>query len=769
MSTKRDNKDMIDVNGMLRGLLKQWYVFAISIFFCAALAFLYSRMHPRQYMVKANIVITQDEATSSMGSLSSLFGSNALVDDEVYAVSSHTVLRSVVKELKLNQMQTVKKGFLKKVISYPEDPVTLRCLESIPDTLTAGLSFKYSISKEGLADVSVKVRRDKVADIEGAKLPVTINTPYGVFVLEPTKFFPKGEKIKGNIAFMGYDDAAEALAHDISMEIANRKSNVIEMEMKSSNTTYAKAVLDGIIEQYNLRGLALKNETNLKTLEFINSRLELLGKDLLSSESTIEEYKKGRGIIDVYTEASYQMSKRGRLETQIITLETQQQLIGMIRDFIEDPANRYELIPVTLIGAEGASAASNGLEAYNELLLKRITLLQEAHGSNAALRTINGQIDSLRKSILEIIEQSQRSIAAQLAQMRSQKGSAENRLGEIPTQEREFRDIQRQQAIKEQLYLVLLKQREETSILLANAKKKGEVIDQAYAINDPLGLGTMGMMAVGCFAGLILGFVFLKVKQLLKNKFETREELERLTDVPMLGEMCNDHSGNALVVGPGKNSSAVELFGLLRTNLQFILNGKDDRVVLVTSTISGEGKSFISTNLAASLALLHKKVVLLGLDIRNPKLCEYLGLPENHRGVTEFLANDNVTLDEIIRRNPLGNGLDIITSGPIPPNPAELLAGPRLDELFRQLRERYEFIVVDSAPVGMVTDTFILSRVADATVYVTRLNYSTTREVNFFNEVYDNKRLPKMSLVANGSHATKGYGYGYGRDHKNNK
>lgn len=206
--------------------------------------------------------------------------------------------------------------------------------------------------------------------------------------------------------------------------------------------------------------------------------------------------------------------------------------------------------------------------------------------------------------------------------MRDQMGSTASRLGEIPTQEREFRDIKRQQAIKEQLYLFLLKQREETSILLANTKDKGEIIDQAYAVNTPLGLGTLSLLIVGGFIGLILGFVYLQLSRLLRTKFESREELEQLTDVPVLGEMCNDHSGETLVVRPGTSTSAVELFGLLRTNLQFILSGRDDKVVLVTSTIAGEGKSFVSVNLAASLAMLKKRVGLIGLDIRNPKLSE---------------------------------------------------------------------------------------------------------------------------------------------------
>lgn len=299
-------------------------------------------------------------------------------------------------------------------------------------------------------------------------------------------------------------------------------------------------------------------------------------------------------------------------------------------------------------------------------------------------------------------------------------------------------------------------------MMLANTKLKGQIIDEAYALNEPLGMGRMMLLAIAFVLGLVFGGLYLYLKKLLRNKFENREELEKLTRIPILGEMCTDHSGNALVVKEGGSNSAAELFRLMRTNLQFILSGNDDKVILLTSTISGEGKSFISINLASSLALLKKRVLLVGLDVRNPKLAEYLSLP-HAPGFTEYIAGDRFTLQDIIRKDAVQPGMDIITSGPVPPNPSELLNNEKVDRTFAELRKMYDFIVVDSAPVGMVSDTFSLTRVADATVYVTRANYSTKKEVNFFNAIYRDARLKKMSLVVNGTHTKKGYGYGYGQ------
>lgn len=724
------------------------------------LAFVYTRIHHSEYLVKANLVISQDDATSSMGGMSALFGSNALVDDEVFAVSSHTVYKKVAQKLGLDQRHLTRKGFLNTEFQYTDYPVALQCSREIPDTLRSVLVFKVKADKEGKADITLKVKRDVVAEVEDAKFPVTLKTPYGIFVLEKTADYPVDENVKTTIILTGYDDAAEMIAKKVVVDIASRKSNVIELEMESTDTDYAKDVLNSIIEQYNLRGLEEKNTTNLKTLEFIDSRLELLGKDLLTSESTIESFKKDHGIVDVSAEASYQISKKGQFESQLLATETQVQILKMIKEFITDPSNQYELVPSTLLG--GGEIGSRALDSYNQLILKRLALLQEAHGSNVALKTINGQIDTLRKNLVETIDRNTESINIKLQDLRSGMGETQARLGSIPSQERQFRDIMRQQSIKEQLYVFLLKQREETSMLLANAKFKGEIIDEAYAINEPLGLGTIAILLIAMFIGLGLGAAWLYVKKLLRNKFESREELETLTDVPVLGEMCTDRSGRNLVVTSGSTSSAVELFGLIRTNLQFVLSGKDDKVILLTSTISGEGKSFISINLASSLALLGKRVLLVGLDIRNPKLQEYLGLSDAP-GFTEYIAGNRYGLKDIIRHDPLSNGLDIITSGPIPPNPAELLNSQKVDEMFAQLREMYDYIIIDSAPVGMVSDTFALNRVSDATVYVTRINYSTMKEVKFFNAIYRDKRLNKMSLVVNGTRTNKGYGYGYGQ------
>jgi capsular exopolysaccharide synthesis family protein len=758
MSNTLDNNETIDFGAMLRNAVKHWYVFAISIVACLALAFVYTRIHTPSYLVKANLIITSEDSddAASLAGLSSLFGSSNNVDDEVFAVSSHTVLRNVVENLGINQRHSTKEGLMKWEFNYRDYPVTLKYDSAIADTLRTALNFKITANKAGEVDVKVKARRSTVAKITNAKFPVKVKTPYGVFVIEKTKDYPEGESVTSRISLMGLDAAAERIAEKVDIDIASRKSNVITLELESTDIDYAKDVLNDIMAQYNKRGLAETAVRNTKTLNFLDSRLALLSDDLVESEANIETFKKNHDIVDITTEATYQITKKGKFEEELVAAETELEVVKMIKEFLANPENKYELVPALISGDQ--NSAING---YNDLIMKRITLLQDAHGNNATLKALNSQINSFRENILQTIDRTLESARIKVNDLRSGMTSTESRLGDIPTQERQYRTIVRQQKIKEQIYIFLLQQREQASMRLANANEKGQVIDQAYAENEPLGMGNMTILIIGFVLGLIFGALFLYLRKLLRNKFDSREELEQYTQVPILGEMCTNHSGRALVVRNGGSNSAAELFRLMRSNLQFILNGENDKVILLTSTISGEGKSFISINLSSSLALLHKKVLLVGLDIRSPKLAEYLNLP-HAPGITEYLASDRYKIDDIVRKDPLGAGMDIITAGPVPPNPSELLNSEKLDRTFEELRRHYDYIIVDSAPVGMVSDTFSLRRISDATVYVTRANYSTLKEVKFFNAVYRDNRLKKMSIVVNGTHSKKGYGYGYG-------
>jgi capsular exopolysaccharide synthesis family protein len=431
----------------------------------------------------------------------------------------------------------------------------------------------------------------------------------------------------------------------------------------------------------------------------------------------------------------------------------------MTSDFLANPNNAYELIPTNVSNG----TVQGGIDSYNSLVMQRMRLLAYAKPDNNTIKLLSEQIDAMRKNITTSINRAYKDLEVTMRDLRTEQATTMGKLSDVPTQEREFLDMKRQQAVKQELYVFLLKRREETAMMLANAVPKGIIVDDAYTLSEPIGLGKKAILFLGLLLGLFLPPVYIYLSKLLRNKFDTRQDVEKIIDAPILGEICNDRSGEALVVSSISTTSCCELFRLLRTNLLFVLNDVNDKVVLMTSTTSGEGKSFIATNLAATLSLLNKKVLLVGMDIRNPQLAQYLKINPRF-GLTQYLSSSEINLDDIITPLPGNNNLSVIVAGPVPPNPAELLTSHRVDELFTTLRERYDYIIVDTAPVGMVSDTFTLDRIADATVYVCRANYTPTNEFrSMVEDIHENNRLKKLSVVVNGTASKRVYTYGYGQ------
>lgn len=755
------NSDFIDIKGLLKQYLSKWYLFLISVAVCGILAVLFIKVRQPTYGVRANVLIQIDDTNplSGMGAVGSLLGSKGRVDDEVYVISSHSLLHDVIKDLGINQTHMVKRGFFKRVNAYPDNPLEVVTAPELPDTLTATITFKVRVNDKGLATIKAKAKRNTIAEVKDKPLPVTLDTPYGEFTIRKTAAYATDEDdhtLNDNIIFSGYHGAAEDLSENVSAEIASKKSNAIELAYDTKNAALGEAVLNEMIRLYNLRGIREANMQGEKTSEFITERLGILNKGLNESEIAIENYKRSHGLTDIGTETKYQTTKKGELEMELLGAETNAEIIKMTCEFLRNPDNAYSLVPVTI------EALAKPIEAYNELVLKRMDMLNSARPNNTALKQLSDQIDAMRSNILISAERASASADLQVKEIRNSKTGTDERLGMIPTQEREYITLKREQQVKQNLYTFLLQRNEETAMLLANAVPKGRIVDEAYTLNKPLGVGNFIILIIACFFGMCIPPAYLFVRKLLRSKFDTREEVERMVDVPVLGEMCQirDNS-DVLAVGNGKYSSSAELFRLIRTNLLFILNNARDKVVLMTSARSGEGKSFISINLAATLALLEgKRVLLIGMDIRKPQLANYLGIAPTP-GLTQYLADPGMKVENIIRRDTPAPNMDVIVAGPVPPNPAELLASSRVDELFAKLREMYDFIIVDSAPVGMVSDTFSLNRVADASVFVTRVNHSQISDLEFLNKIYADGRLTKLSLVINGTQSKQGYGYGY--------
>ena len=759
----KKKSDFIDIKAILREYASKWYWFVISIAVCGALGFVYAKIKKPVYAVNANVIISQDDkgGMAALGSLGDLFGSKNKVDDEIFVISSHSVYRDVARDLGINKKHYVKGGFLRTNFSYPEFPVDVIFTPSIADTLRKSLIFKIKIDKDGLADITAKAGKEEIADVSGAKLPATLTTDYGVFIVDTTAAYVPGKQLKSNVTIAGYDLAAEKLSKEVAASIASKRSNAIRLGIKTINPQYGSDVLNQVIERYNLRGIAEKNLQAQKTAKFIDERLAIITGDLNEAESTIQQYKEERGIIDVRAEAQYQTGKQHSYEAALVNAETQAEVVKMTGEFISDPANAYALIPMTVDN----KSLQDGIKLYNETVLKRMEIAATAKPGNRALTQIDAQIDAMRDNIATSVRRTYDNMQVGIRDMRRQVNSASGQLGNVPRQEREFLNMKRQQEVKQQLYLFLLEKREETAMMLANAVPKGLIVDEAYTLTEPVSMSKKMILLIALFIGLCLPPLVLYLRKVLRTKFDTKDEVEDVIDVPIIGEICQDRTGNSLVVSATDTSSTTELFRLMRSNLLFVLGDRNEKVIMVTSTTSGEGKSFISINLAATLSLLDKKVLIIGMDIRKPRLAEYFDIHPRF-GLTQYLASDQITLDSLIVNDPRIPSLDIITAGPIPPNPAELLTSKKLDAMMAELRERYDYIIIDSAPVGMVSDTFTLDRLADATVYVVRANYTSRSDLRFIEEIYRDHRLKKLTVAVNGTATRRGYGYGYGEKKK---
>lgn len=759
----KKNSEFIDVKGLLSDYLRHWPWFVVSLVFFLGIGIMYTRVKKTQYAVRATVLIAQKDDSplnaaggSGMAALGSLFGAKGSVDDEYYVLSAHSIYRKTVREMGLNRRHFVRLGFMRAVEEFENFPVEVDAPAEMFDTLKTSLAFKVKARPDRSAEVTFSADGKKLFKNEKVKLPHTFDTPFGKFTVRPTDAFPREDGVTTVVTLSGYHAAAEELAENLSVEIASKRANVISLGINTPYPAQGERLLNEMVRQYNIRGIEEKNLQAMKTRDFLNERLALLEGDLGSAEIDIQKYKQEQGIIDVEAEAVYQTEKRGKIEEELIKAEVENQVLKMTADYVRDPGNAYELIPAPAINNEGLQDA---IGKYNELVLRRMQLASNAKAGNVALKRLDQQIDAMRENVATSLRRVYMAGEASVRDLRSKLGGTMGRLGNVPAQERTFVDKERQRKIKQEIYLYLLQRQEETAIMLANATPKGMVVDEAYTMKRPLGMGRISILLICIMLGMCMPPVVLYLRRIILNRAETRADVENATDVPILGEISISRSGKHLVVDKAETSSTAELFRLMRSNLLFVITPPLEKVVLVTSAVPGDGKSFVTVNLAASLAIMGKKVLIMGMDVRKPRLAQYLDLDPRF-GLTQYLSNAEIKVPQLIEHVPGIEGLDVIVAGPVPPNPSELLTSPRLDALMQQLRGLYDFIIVDTAPVGRVSDTFSLDRIADASIFVIRLNRTSLTELRLADEINEQKRLKKLSIAVNGAPARRSYGYG---------
>ena len=769
----KSSDNLIDVSQIVVLLRRNWWMFAVSLVLCISFAATYLYVKHSRYSVHAKVLVAYDDGAGSMGasmlqslSLGGVGGRN--VEDEVIVMSSHSIKAQAIKELKLNRSYSSPDGLLRKKYYYNNSPIEIMAPDELFDTLTVGLKFNIK-ANEDLSNISVKVKKGRfktVAEVTSDKLPMVVTTPYGIYSIDTTSFYTPGKAVEVNASIIGNSVYAEAISNDLTILKTDRKASGISLYYEDINIRRGKDLLNKIIELYNRKGQNEKNEMAINTGKFIEERLDTLYVALALAERNIQNYKQDKNIVDVASEAKYLMEKKGLLDEALISAEATYEVLRMSDDFFKNPQNSYSMMPfsVDLPGIDDV------VSSYNELIAKRMEIEANAKGDNPALKAIDAQIDEMRESVKKSIEGAVTSASIRLKELKSQESKSNSRLSSIPAQEREYIELQRDQRIKNQLYSYLLQRREENKLVLAATTPKGKIIDNAYAFNEPIAPNKKMIVLVAIFVGLLIPALIIYVKNLLNSKFDSIEALGRLTSLPIVGEICHSRraSENHIVVSETSTRPIAELFRLLRSNLQFMLPLKGvgiGQVAMVTSSCSGEGKTFVSMNVAESLALLDKKVVLVGMDIRLPMLAQNLGLPSSP-GVTNYLSGAVDDVDKLIQRHA---NCDVIVAGPVPPNPSELLLNNRIDQLITELKQRYDFVIIDSAPIGLVSDTFSLGRFSDLTLYVSRANYTKKSFIKYLNSVVERGQLKNVAVVVNDTNPklSHGYGYGYGAKEDN--
>lgn len=743
-------KESLGSSNFLHTAIRHWWLFALSFIFCFGILFLYLRKTLPSYIVSSTVLV-DDQSLSFAGignpkgnsMLKSVIGGGDVnVFNEIEILASENLAAKTVDALDINCRYYEKTGFLKKEDHYGTSPIIVEAPKELFDTLSVTLPFKIKVYADGKTDITVKKGMfSNYAELKGVELPATVKTPFGLFVVKPTQYFTPKHEYSITASVAGNIPAALELQKDMTVDLKAKKTDIVYMDVMDNDVKRGRDILNTLVRLYNERGMKESDTQGMTTARFIDERLSLIYKNLMGSEAEIEAYKKAHSLVDPYTQVKSSIIKGETSESAIIALETQYRIASMIKGFITDPANKHSLIPF-----ESDSLSAKMVRSYNALITQRQHLETSAKADNPALVQLDQQLNAMRENMLGSVNNALGAMRIKIDKAKDVQGESKGDMSQFASTERETRTLYRNQAIQNELYIFLLQKREENALKMAAAQPKGTMVDEAYAASEPVKPKKPLLAFVALIMTFALPFCILYVKKLLKNKIGSQDELEAITPAHLLGQIYHAREDELQVIAD-TNTKNAELFRYLRGNVQFVLPESTDKVVLVTSAVAAEGKSYIAANVASSLALMGKKVALVELNLRKPSLGEMFGIIAS-KGMSDYLSNGEVSLHDIVSTT--ADGLDVYVAGTVPPNPSELLQGSRTAQLMEQLREQYDYVVVDSASLATASDTFSLTSQADATVVVLRANSTKQAYVKWINRLMAEGKLCNVGFVLNG-------------------
>ncbi|MCD8281794.1 MAG: polysaccharide biosynthesis tyrosine autokinase [Prevotella sp.] len=768
-------------------LVLHWQWVVVSVLLCFALAYVYLRYTTPVYQVSTKLLVKDNDneryypsrsMLSGMDNLGLITNSNG-IENEMEILKSTLISEATVRTLKLYTTYS-KKGRLRWSLLYKNQPVNAELPDEGLDAIESPITLELKATAKG---IQVKGEytppRPEDEDIERLEpveinttvtsLPARIKTLYGDITLSPNgkRKMEKGDRLKIDI----YPPSmlARAYAARLNVDQSNKYTTIAVLSLRDVSVARGLDYLNELVNAYNEQANSDKNEIARRTEAFINDRLMKVESELGSTDGSIEYFKRNNRMIELDLSATETMKNSNDYDQKLIDINTQISLINTLSTYIDKEENKYQVIPSN-IGLTDQSTTQL-ISSYNKVALDRSSMLRTASNINPALKPLTAQLDEMHESIKQAMAQAKKTLEIQRNSIVEQYNKYQTQILNSPEQQRVMTEIGRQQAVQTALYTMLLQKREENSISLAATANKGQLIDKTVS-NGMVQPKKKVVMLIALVIGLLLPIGVFFLLRYFRYKIEGHDDVAKLTSLPIIGDVpiANDakKSVGEIVVYENSNSTMEEIFRAMRTNLQFMLQ-EGQKVIMSTSSISGEGKTFITSNLAISFALLGKKVLLVGMDIRKPRLAELFRIKDRHKGITSLLSMANPTkadvLANIVNSNVNAN-LDLLMAGSIPPNPSEMLGRPQLDKVMDILKGEYDYILLDTAPIGLVTDTLIISRVADLTITIVRADYTPKENLQMVNSLAGEGKLPNNSIVINGIDMSKkkyGYFYGYGK------